>query len=190
MGVIGQFNEVASHHRCLEIFSPFILENRGRASGKNGVRYPQLIDAIGMTDTLSKETRSWLMSRVRQRNTKPEIKIRSLLHQLGYRFRLHDKKLPGSPDIVLKKYKTVIFVHGCFWHRHPKCKKNRIPKSNVAFWKNKFAKNVKRDRAAQKALVKDGWKVFVVWECEIGEVSRLTSRIKKVLKVKRPQGGR
>lgn len=110
-----------------------------------------------MADHLTKEKRSWNMSRIRSKNTKPEIIVRSLLHRAGYRFRLHRKDLPGKPDIVLPKYKTVIFVHGCFWHRHKGCKRSNIPKSNKEYWIPKIQKNTKRDKIHYKSLIKDGW---------------------------------
>lgn len=120
-----------------------------------------------MTDTLSKEERSRVMAKVKSRDTKPEKKVRSLLFSLGFRFRLCQKNLPGKPDIVLKKYKTVVFVHGCFWHGHENCKKARVPKSNVEFWKNKIERNKQRFNEVAGQLRAQGWKVVVVWECEI-----------------------
>lgn len=130
-----------------------------------------------MTDTLPPERRSWVMSRVRSKNTKPEIKVRSILHRLGYRFRIRGTKLPGSPDIVLKKYQTVVFVHGCFWHQHKGCKKSRLPKSNQEFWSAKFNKNIERDRQNMIALNDLGWKVVVVWECELINAEALAERL-------------
>ena len=120
-------------------------------------------------DTVSKEKRSEIMSKVRGKDTKPEKIVRSLLHVMGYRFRLHRKDLPGKPDIVLPKYKTAIFVHGCFWHGH-ECKhgQNR-PKSNAAYWKNKIQSNMHRDKINNIELERLGWKVIVVWECLISE---------------------
>lgn len=130
-----------------------------------------------MVDHLTKDKRSWNMSRIRSKNTKPEMVVRSLLHRMGYRFRLHRKDLPGKPDIVLPKYKTVIFVHGCFWHCHEECKDSGIPKSNTKFWKEKLYKNIERDRKHQNALVHDGWKILIVWECEIEKVDVLIAKI-------------
>ena len=126
-----------------------------------------------MTDTLSKEERSRVMAKVKSRNTKPEKKVRSLLFSLGFRFRLCQKNLPGKPDIVLKKYKTVIFVHGCFWHGHENCKNARIPKSNVEFWKNKIEHNKQRFAEVSRQLQEQGWKVVVVWECETKDIEKL-----------------
>lgn len=120
-----------------------------------------------MVDRLTKEKRSWNMSRIRGKNTKPELIVRSMLHRMGYRFRLHREDLPGKPDIVLPKYKTVIFVHGCFWHRHKKCKYAYNPKSRKTFWQKKFNENVKRDRKRQNELKRLGWRVIVIWECQV-----------------------
>ena len=107
------------------------------------------------------------MSRIRSRNTNPEKQLRSLLHRAGYRFRINVKKLPGSPDIVLPKYRTVIFVHGCFWHRHAGCKYAYTPKSSMEFWDNKFQGTVERDLKKTKTLETSGWRVLVVWECAL-----------------------
>ncbi len=123
-----------------------------------------------MADKISQLHRSWVMSRVKGRNTKPELIARSLLHQLGYRFTVNgpkNRKLPGKPDIVLPKYKTVIFVHGCFWHRHPGCKHATTPKSNTEYWVSKFKRNIERDRANVETLKELGWQVFIIWECEL-----------------------
>jgi len=113
------------------------------------------------------KSRSYNMSQIKGKDTKPEKTVRSLLHKNGYRFRLHKKDLPGKPDIVLSKYKTVIFVHGCFWHRHKNCANASNPKTNKKFWKEKFSSNVKRDRESQAKLKKLGWKIIVIWECEL-----------------------
>lgn len=120
-----------------------------------------------MADHLSKDKRSWNMSRIRSRHTKPELILRSLLHRSGFRFRINYNKLPGSPDIVLPKYKTVIFVHGCFWHRHPNCSKATTPNTNKGYWQKKFDKNVSRDIEIKKELKKLKWHIIVVWECEV-----------------------
>ena len=113
------------------------------------------------------EQRSRNMSAIKSKNTKPEIKVREILHSMGYRFRLHRKDLPGSPDIVLPKYKTVIFVHGCFWHRHENCKYASTPKTRQEFWEAKFRENINRDKLNQENLSSKGWKIIIVWECEI-----------------------
>ena len=113
------------------------------------------------------EQRSRNMSAIKSKNTKPEIAVRKVLHSMGYRFRLHSKDLPGSPDIVLPKYKTVIFVHGCFWHRHQNCKYASTPKTRQEFWNKKFNENINRDKINQENLSSKGWKIIIVWECEI-----------------------
>jgi len=118
-------------------------------------------------DIWSKEKRSEVMSKIRGKNTKPEIILRSQLFKKGFRFRIHKKDLPGKPDIVLSKYKTVIFVHGCFWHYHKDCKEGRIPSTNSKFWKEKLLKNIDRDERYIKELQALGWNVRVIWECEI-----------------------
>lgn len=120
-----------------------------------------------MVDRITKEHRSWNMSRIRSSDTKPERKLRSALHRAGFRFRLHDRTLPGNPDLVLKKFNSVIFVHGCFWHRHNGCDKAATPKSNVEFWERKFRDNIERDKQNTIELAERGWKVLTVWECEI-----------------------
>ncbi len=135
-----------------------------------------------MTDTISKERRSWNMSRIRGKDTGPERAVRSLLHRMGYRFRLHRNDLPGKPDIVLPKYRTAIFVHGCFWHRHPRCRYAYTPKTRVKFWKNKFAENVARDRRAMRALRRLGWRVIVIWECEVSTGESLAKRLVSTLR--------
>ena len=113
------------------------------------------------------EQRSRNMSAIKSKNTKPEIKVRKVLHSMGYRFRLHSKDLPGSPDIVLPKYKTVIFVHGCFWHRHENCKYASTPKTRQEFWNKKFNENILRDKKNLEILSSLGWKIIIIWECEI-----------------------
>jgi len=117
-------------------------------------------------DSLTKEHRSWNMSRIRSTNTKPEMIVRSFLHRNGFRFRLHVKDLPGHPDIVLPKYKTVIEVRGCFWHRHPRCKHATTPSSNTEYWLTKFKDNVSRDKQNEEKLKLLGWKLIVIWDCE------------------------
>ena len=118
-------------------------------------------------DTISKEHRSWNMSRIRSNDTTPELAVRSFLFRHGFRFRLHVKSLPGHPDIVLPKYKTVIEVRGCFWHRHPGCRQATTPSTNAEFWQEKFKRNVERDRNTEKLLKELGWNLIVVWECEL-----------------------
>lgn len=128
-------------------------------------------------DIVSKAKRSWNMSRIRGKNTEPEKTVRSALHKAGYRFRLHSGLLPGKPDIVLAKYKTAVFVHGCFWHQHKGCKFAYMPKSRVEFWKTKFIENVKRDVKVREALQALGWKVIVIWECEISNTPAVLDKI-------------
>jgi DNA mismatch endonuclease, patch repair protein len=123
------------------------------------------------------------MSRIRSRNTKPELVVRQLLHRRGYRYRLHRKDLPGSPDIVLTKYKTVIFVHGCYWHRHAGCRYTYTPKSRIDFWNKKFSDTVERDKKHKKELDELGWRVGVIWECETKNIDNLFAKVKKILKV-------
>lgn len=106
------------------------------------------------------------LKRVRSKNTTPEVRVRKALHKMGLRFRLHRADLPGKPDIVLAKHQTVLFVHGCFWHRHAHCPKTQMPKRNDGFWQRKFTRNVVRDAANQMALQDMGWRVAVIWECE------------------------
>ena len=121
-----------------------------------------------MPEKISVEQRSRIMSRIRSKNTKPEIIVRKYLHSLGYRFRLHDKKLPGKPDIVMKKHKTAIQVRGCFWHKHG-CKFSNVPKSNKSYWTPKLKKNKERDKQNDKKLKKLEWKLIVIWECKINK---------------------
>jgi DNA mismatch endonuclease (patch repair protein) len=135
-----------------------------------------------MVDSLSKEKRSWNMSRIRSKDTKPEKIVRSLLHRMGYRFRLHMQDLPGKPDVVLPKYKTVIFVHGCFWHRHPKCKYAYTPKSRIEFWEKKFADNIARFKIVKKELKHLQWNVFVIWECELSKQESVVNKLEKYIK--------
>jgi DNA mismatch endonuclease (patch repair protein) len=132
-------------------------------------------------DSLSPERRSWNMSRIRGKDTRPELFVRSLLHQLGYRFRLNRKEVPGKPDIVLPKYRTAVYVHGCFWHRHEGCTLAYTPKSNLEFWKKKFARNVEGDAEVASKLRETGWKQMVIWECEMRDPAVLSRRIRRSL---------
>ena len=120
-----------------------------------------------MVDRISEEQRSWNMSRIRGADTRPELQLRSLLHGAGYRFRLHDPKLPGRPDMILKKYRAVIFVHGCYWHRHPDCPNTTTPGTRTKFWQAKFDDTVERDKRKAAELRGHGWRVITVWECEL-----------------------
>lgn len=131
-----------------------------------------------MADTLSKRQRSALMSRVRSADTKPEWILRCGLHRLGFRYRLGNRQLPGRPDLVFPKYRAAVFVHGCYWHRHPGCKRATMPKSNTAFWRAKFSENEARDRRKVRELREQGWRVLVVWECEL--IERTVETIRRV----------
>ncbi len=134
-----------------------------------------------MADIFSKEKRSNIMSRIQGKNTKPEMIVRSLLHTMGYRFRKNYKKLPGTPDICLPKFKTVIFVHGCFWHRHENCSRTTMPKSNYLFWQKKFADTQSRDEKVESKLKDLGWKVVTIWQCETTDKDRLKRILSQVL---------
>lgn len=126
-------------------------------------------------------TRSQIMSRVRGKDTRPEMRVRSLAHRIGYRFRLHRRDLPGSPDLVFPMYRTCIFVHGCFWHRHVGCKRTTTPKTRVNYWSTKFQENIARDERVKFALEQLGWKVVVVWECQTDDESHLEDLLLKSL---------
>lgn len=128
-------------------------------------------------DILSPTQRSKLMSRIQGKDTKPELGVRRVAHALGFRFRLHRRDLPGCPDLVFPRLSKIIFVHGCFWHRHQKCRYAYSPKSNIAFWQEKFSANVARDRRVVRELKEQGWEVLVVWECEVADVSALERRL-------------
>lgn len=120
-----------------------------------------------MTDIVSPERRSEMMRRIRSEGTSPELTVRRYLHALGYRYRLHAKDLPGSPDIVFRSRRLAIFVHGCYWHRHPDCRLAYTPKSRTEFWEDKFRANVRRDRRTAAQLEELGWRILVVWECDV-----------------------
>lgn len=132
-----------------------------------------------MVDVVDSATRSRMMAGIRGKNTKPEILVRSYLHRSGLRFRIHVKDLPGKPDVVLPKYKTVIFVHGCFWHSHPRCKFAAVPASNVEFWKQKLDVNRQRDQRNKRSLKALGWRVLTIWECRMDE-RHLSALIRKI----------
>lgn len=118
-------------------------------------------------DTINKDRRSWNMQRIKSQNTSPELTVRSFLHRRGFRFRVCNPRLPGKPDIVLRKYMLIIQIRGCFWHQHPGCKRSTIPSSNVEYWVPKLQKNVERDRLNDAALAQSGWHVIPIWECEV-----------------------
>lgn len=136
-----------------------------------------------MIDTLTKAERSERMSRVRAKDTKPEMTVRRLVHGMGYRYRLHDRRLPGSPDLVFPSRRKVIFVHGCFWHRHPdpSCKLARMPKSRQDFWGPKLEGNRERDERNRVALDREGWRQMVVWECECRHEEQLRNKLQDFL---------
>ena len=133
-----------------------------------------------MADVHTPIQRSYNMSRIRSTNTKPEMLVRKFLFANGYRYRLHDKKLPGKPDIVLPKYRTVIFIHGCFWHGHHNCKYYKVPKTRTDWWLNKINTNKANDTKAVKALKKEGWKIITVWECDLKAV-KVEKTLQKLL---------
>lgn len=122
-------------------------------------------------DTMTAEERSRCMAAIKSGDTKPEMIVRRFLHARGFRYGLHNRKLPGSPDIVLRKHRTVIFINGCFWHGHEGCRLYRLPKSNVEFWEKKIARNIARDARTHAALVEMGWRVITIWECELRTVA-------------------
>ena len=132
-----------------------------------------------MTDTVPAETRSRMMSRIRSTETSPERRVRSYLHRCGLRFRKNVVGLPGKPDVVLKRHSAAVFVHGCFWHQHAGCRDGRIPASNADYWRPKLKRTQERDQEHQSQLREAGWRVFVVWECEIGagQLGRLAQQI-------------
>jgi DNA mismatch endonuclease (patch repair protein) len=135
-----------------------------------------------VVDVLTPEQRQWCMARVKSKNTAPEIIVRRTLHALGYRFRLHRKDLPGSPDIVISKQRVVVFVHGCFWHGHARCHRANRPASNVDFWNEKLDANIRRDRITRHKLREMGWRILVVWECQArgtGLERRLASMLRR-----------
>ena len=132
-------------------------------------------------DRLSPERRSWLMSRIGSKNTQPELVVRRLVFALGYRYRLHVKGLPGSPDLVFWGRRKVIFVNGCFWHGHPDCRFGRLPKTRIEFWQVKIDRNRQRDRVNIASLEADGWRVLTVWQCELKFIERLANRLNEFI---------
>lgn len=131
-------------------------------------------------DHLTKKKRSWNMSRIRSKDTAPEKTVRKMLSELGLRYRLHSKQLPGKPDII-KKDKTAIFINGCFWHQHKGCKRKTMPKENRSYWKPKLERNVAKQKADIKALKNDGWNVGIVWECETSNETKLKKKLQQIL---------
>lgn len=134
-----------------------------------------------MTDKISGARRSANMRAIRNRDMKPELRVRSAAHSMGYRFRLHRPTLPGKPDLAFAGRQKVIFVHGCFWHQHAGCQDGRMPRSNLGYWRPKLRRNTKRDSDHLAALKAEGWKVLVIWECETGNEKRLRSRLHRFL---------
>ncbi|NWG14605.1 MAG: DNA mismatch endonuclease Vsr [Acidobacteria bacterium] len=130
-----------------------------------------------MTDVFCKEKRSWIMARVKGRDTKPEMLVRSLIHRMGFRFRIHKRDLPGNPDIVLPRHGKAIFVHGCFWHGHNPCRRSKRPTTNKAFWNKKLDENIRRDKRFRRELHRMGWKTLVVWQCEIRHPKKLLRKL-------------
>lgn len=134
-----------------------------------------------MADHLTPEKRSWNMAQIKGKDTKPEVLVRSMLHRAGYRFRKNVKSLPGKPDIVLPKYRTVIFVHGCFWHRHKGCKYATTPGTNVEFWQKKFERNISNDQKHARELRRLGWNIITVWDCQLKKPERVLHKMERAL---------
>lgn len=137
-----------------------------------------------MADKLSAKRRSWNMSRIKSRDTTPELAVRLALRKLGYKYRLHRRDLPGKPDIVLPKYRVVIFVHGCFWHQHAGCIDCSDPKTNTKYWRPKLLANVKRDRKYRRRLRRIGWTAIMIWECQTKKAENLRDRLKRQMNSK------
>lgn len=135
-----------------------------------------------MVDRVTTEKRSEIMRAIRGKDTGPEMVVRSAAHRLGLRFRLHDPRLPGRPDMVLRKWKTVVFINGCYWHRHRGCRKTTTPKSNTEFWNAKFLSNQRRDRRNYRELTDLGWRVVVLWQCEVASIAQATDRLRTLFK--------
>ena len=133
-----------------------------------------------MTDIFTKKKRSQIMSRITGRNTFPELSLRKALYSLGIRYRLHDRHLPGHPDIVVRRLKTAIFVNGCFWHQHKNCKRSTIPKTNKKYWLPKLKRNIEKQADDFRKLRKEGWKIAVVWECQTKNKNTLESQLRKI----------
>ena len=139
-----------------------------------------------MADTVTPEIRSQIMARVKSKGMKPEMRVRRLLHGLGYRYRLHSKDLPGKPDLVFPSRRKVVFVNGCFWHRHMDCEKVRIPNTNREYWVAKLDRNSQRDQRNTSLLTEQGWRVNVVWECQLSDISATTRRLVAFLEGSQP----
>ena len=140
-------------------------------------------DVVGM-DHISPERRSWLMAQVRSKDTSAEMRVRRVAHSLGLRFRVNQRGFAGTPDLVFRKHSVLIFVHGCFWHRHSGCRRATFPKTREDFWREKFDSNVKRDRRVREELTQGGWRVEVIWECEVKEKELLVGRLSDIFRLK------
>jgi DNA mismatch endonuclease, patch repair protein len=136
-----------------------------------------------MSDVFSKDKLSLIMARVKNKNTRPEIIVRSIIHRMGYRFRTHNREMIGCPDIILKRYKITIFVNGCFWHGHKRCNKSTRPSTNTIFWNQKLDHNISRDKYIHNKLRRLGWHVFTVWECETKNTEKLFFKLARLLNV-------
>jgi DNA mismatch endonuclease, patch repair protein len=137
-----------------------------------------------VADIVDRQTRSRMMAGIRGKHTKPELAVRRFLHRMGFRFRLHGRNLPGKPDLVFAKYRTVVHVHGCFWHQHPGCRFAYTPASNREFWQTKLRQNVERDAKNDRALHELGWRSITVWECEVAD-SRTLENLSKMIRRRR-----
>lgn len=135
-----------------------------------------------MVDFVSVEKRSNIMRGVRSKNTRPERVVRSLLHRRGFRFRLHNRELPGKPDVTLPRYRVALFVHGCFWHNHEACAAGRMPSSNVEYWQTKISRTKMRDREHAAGLAGMGWRVLTIWECELADEAQVTAKMEGFIK--------
>jgi len=132
-------------------------------------------------DNLTREQRKLCMTKIKAKNTKPEIAVRKVLSRLGERYRLHNSKLAGKPDIVIVKTKKIIFINGCFWHQHKNCKKQAMPKANKKYWESKLKRNIEKQAQDIKLLKKQGWEVYKIWECQTNNEDKLTQKISKIL---------
>ncbi len=132
-------------------------------------------------DNLTREQRKLCMTKIKAKNTKPEIAVRKILTRFGARYRLHSSKLAGKPDIVMAKARKIIFINGCFWHQHKKCKKQAMPKANKKYWESKLQRNIRKQAQDIKLLKKQGWKVYKIWECQTNNENKLTQKISKIL---------
>jgi len=177
-------DELIRWHSCKAAHKPGPKSFTAKGTDKSGnISSPKPGNRNKGKELLTKEERSRVMAAVPRKNTKPEMALRSILHKAGYRFRLHAVDLPGTPDIIMPKYRTAIFVHGCYWHRHEGCKKTTTPTQNREFWIDKFEKNIVRDERKKTELISLGWRVLTVWECDIADrSSELLRNIEKFLK--------